>query len=134
MHPQGGSSSHDLTFHVCGVESTKEKASWAEERINNKLPGCEPRSHWKKASALITAPPLLDFSQMCTQMIIRWEHLKMESISKLSNLNFQWAKTLYQKSLNNVAIFFTFFKGYRCRCNKKNSYESPRKQMSNFTK
>ena len=46
MHPQGGSSSYDLTFHVCGVESTKGKSSWAEERINNKLPGCEPRSHW----------------------------------------------------------------------------------------
>ena len=113
MHPQGGSSSYDLTFHVCGVESTKGKSSWAEERINNKLPGCEPRSHWKKGSALITAPPLLDFCYMCTYVIIRWEHLKTESISKLSNLNFQWAKTLYQKSLNKVASFFTFFKGYR---------------------
>ena len=102
----GGSSSHDLTFHVCGVESTKGKGSWAKERINNKLPGCESRSHWKKASALITAPPLLDFCYMCTQMT--------QSISKLSNFNFQWAKTLYQKSLNNVAFFFTFFKGYRC--------------------
>jgi len=121
--------------HPQWVEITKGKASWAKERINNKLPGYEPRSHWKKASALITSPPLLDFCYMCTQiMIIRWEHLKTESISKLSNLNFQWAKTLYQKSLNNVAFFFTFFKGYRCRCNKKNSYESPRKQMSNFTK
>ena len=98
----GGSSSHDLTFHVCGVESTKGKASWAEERINKKLPGCEPRSHWQKASALITAPALLDFC-MCTQMT--------QSISKLSNLTFQWAKTLYQKSLNNVAFFLTFFKG-----------------------
>ena len=107
MHLQGGSSSHDLTLHVCGVESTKGKASWAEERINNKLPGCEPRSHWKKASALITAPPLLDFCYMCTHVIIRWEHLKKESISKLSNLNFQWARTLYQKSLNKVASFFT---------------------------
>ena len=113
MHLQGGSSSHDLTFHVCGVESTKGKASWAEERINDKLPGCEPRSHWKKASALITAPPLLDFCYMCTQMISIREHLKTESICKLSNLNFQWAKTLYQKSLNKVASFFTFFKGYR---------------------
>ena len=109
MHPQGGSSSHDLTFHVCGVKITKEKASWAEERINNKLPGCEPRSHWKKASALITAPPLLGFCYMCTQMISIWEHLKTESICKLSNLNFQWAKTLYQKSLNNVAFSFLHF-------------------------
>ena len=109
----GGSSSHDLTFHVCGVESTKGKGSWAKERINKKLPECEPRSHWKKASALITAPPLLDFC-MCTHVIIRCEHFKTESITKLSNLNFQWAKTLYQNNLNNVAFFFTFFKGYRC--------------------
>ena len=110
----GGSSSHDLTFHVCGVESTKGKGSWAKERINKKLPECEPRSHWKKASALITAPPLRDFCYMCTHVIVRCEHFKTESITKLSNLNFQWAKTLYQNNLNNVAFFFTFFKGYRC--------------------
>ena len=35
---------------------------------------------------------------------------KMESIRKLSNFNFQWAKTLYQNNLNNIAL-----KGYRCK-------------------
>ena len=39
---------------------------------------------------------------------------KTESIRKLSNSNFQWAKTLYHSILNNIAFFFTFFKGYRC--------------------
>ena len=37
----------------------------------------------------------------------------MESIRKLSNFNFQWTKTLYQNNSNNMAFFFTFFKGYR---------------------
>ena len=36
---------------------------------------------------------------------------KTESIRKLSNFNFQWTKTLYQNNLNNIAFFFTFFKG-----------------------
>ena len=34
----------------------------------------------------------------------------MESIRKLSNFNFQWTKTLYQNDLNNIVLFFTFFK------------------------
>ena len=38
--------------------------------------------------------------------------LKTESISKLSNFNFQWTKTLYQNNLKHVEFFFTFFKGY----------------------
>ena len=37
--------------------------------------------------------------------------IQKESIGKLSNLNFQWTKTLYQNNLNNTAISFTFFKG-----------------------
>ena len=37
----------------------------------------------------------------------------MESIRKLSDLNFQWTKTLYQNNLNNTAFFFAFFTGYR---------------------
>ena len=40
-------------------------------------------------------------------------NIKMESIRKLSNFNFQWTKTLYQNILNNTAFFFTFVKGYR---------------------
>ena len=38
----------------------------------------------------------------------------MESIRKLSDLNFQWTKTLYQNNLNNTAFLGgAFFKGYR---------------------
>ena len=40
--------------------------------------------------------------------------IRTESISKLSNFNFQWTKTLYQNNLNNIAFFFTFFMGSRC--------------------
>ena len=38
--------------------------------------------------------------------------IKMESIRKLSNFNFQWTKTLYQNVWNNITFVFTFFKGY----------------------
>ena len=40
-------------------------------------------------------------------------HFKTESIRKLSNFIFQRTKALYQNFLNNIAFFFTFFKGYR---------------------
>ena len=54
----------------------------------------------------------------CTNPSIAWavlfRSLKTESIRKLSNFNFQWTKTLCQNNLNNIAFFFTFFKGYRC--------------------
>ena len=43
-----------------------------------------------------------------------FHNLKTESIRKLSNFNFQWTKTLYQNNLNNITLFFTFLKGYRC--------------------
>ena len=33
--------------------------------------------------------------------------IQTESIGKLSNLNFQWTKTLYQNNLNNIAISFS---------------------------
>ena len=36
---------------------------------------------------------------------------KTESTRKLSNINSQWTKTLYQNNLKNIAFFFTFFKG-----------------------
>ena len=59
------------------------------------------------------------------------QQFKMESTGKLSNLNFQWTKTLYQNSLKNIAFFFTFFKAkdvnYLVICNntKENfSWES----------
>ena len=66
-------------------------------------------------------------------------NIKTKSIRKLSNCNFQWTKTLSQNSLNNIAFFFTLFKGFRCNqlsviTPKKISCVSPRKEMSNFTK
>ena len=36
--------------------------------------------------------------------------IKMESTMKLSYLNFQWTKILYQNNLKHIAFFFTFFK------------------------
>ena len=39
--------------------------------------------------------------------------INTDSIRKLSNFNYQRTKTLYQNNLNNIAFFFTFFKGYR---------------------
>ena len=39
--------------------------------------------------------------------------VKTEFITKLSNFNFQWTKTLYQNNFNNIAFFLTFFKSYR---------------------
>ena len=36
---------------------------------------------------------------------------KTEPITKLGNFNFQWTETLYQNNLNNMAFFFTLFKG-----------------------
>ena len=64
---------------------------------------------------------------------------KTESTRKLSNFNFQWTKTLYQNNLNNIALFFTLFKG--CRNNKVSvitpktiSHESLRKQISDFAR
>ena len=43
-----------------------------------------------------------------------WEtkkDIKTESIKKLSNINFQWTKILFQNILNNKAFFFILFKG-----------------------
>ena len=50
------------------------------------------------------------------------------SIKKLSNFNFQWTKASYQNNVNNTAVFFTFFKGYRYNliiiCNNTKDYFS----------
>ena len=35
--------------------------------------------------------------------------IKMESIRKLSNCNFQWTKTLYQNNLKHIAFCFLHF-------------------------
>ena len=34
--------------------------------------------------------------------------VKMESIRKLSNFNFQWTKSLYQNNLKHIAFFLLF--------------------------
>ena len=39
------------------------------------------------------------------------KNIKTESISKLSNFNFQWTKILYQNNIKHIAFFFTFFRG-----------------------
>ena len=36
------------------------------------------------------------------------QEIKMESIRKLSNFNFQSTKTLYQNNLNNIGFFLQF--------------------------
>ena len=45
----------------------------------------------------------------------KWREVKVrvktESVRKLSNINFQWTKTLYQNNLKHIAFFFTSFKG-----------------------
>ena len=65
--------------------------------------------------------------------------IKRESTGTSSNFDFQWTKILYQSNLKHIALFLTFFKGIRCNKSsvitpKKTFHESPRKQMSNFTK
>ena len=40
-------------------------------------------------------------------------HIKTESTRKLSNFNFQWTKTLYQKNLKNITFFFYIFQGLK---------------------
>ena len=44
-------------------------------------------------------------------IIIKMESIsiiKVESISKLSNLNVKWTKTLHQNNLNDIAFFLHF--------------------------
>ena len=67
------------------------------------------------------------------------QNVKRESIRKLSNFSFQWTKTSYQNNLNNIELYFTFFKDYRYNqlsviTPKKISYECPRNQIESFTK
>ena len=56
-------------------------------------------------------------------------HIKTKSIRKSSNFNFRWTKTLYQNNLNNIAFFFTFFKGERIFVMRARE-----KKISNFKK
>ena len=55
------------------------------------------------------------------------------------SIRIQWTKTLCQNNLKNIALFFTFFKGYRCNqlsviTPKKISNESPEKISVKFNK
>ena len=47
----------------------------------------------------------------------KWREVKLrvktESVRKLSNLNFQWTKTLYQNNLKHIAFFFYIFQGLK---------------------
>ena len=45
--------------------------------------------------------------------IYKREKIKMESIGKLSNFNFQWIKALYQNNLKNICILFYIFQGLK---------------------
>ena len=54
------------------------------------------------------------------------EVLKTKSIGKLSNFNFQGAKTLYQNIFKHIALFFRLFNGYRCN---KLSEITPKKRF-----
>ena len=67
--------------------------------------------------------------------------VKMESIRKLSNFNFQWTKTLYQNNLKHIAFFLLFSRimdviSKLCVITpEKNFYGSLRKKKnSNFIK
>ena len=65
--------------------------------------------------------------------------IKTESTKKLSNVNFQWTKTLYQNNLKNIELFFTFFKGLRCNkssvvTHKKYFLWEPKKMNVKFHK
>ena len=50
---------------------------------------------------------------ICQHALIIHMCINTESVRKLSNINFQWTKPLYQKNQNHIAFLFTFFKGYR---------------------
>ena len=50
-------------------------------------------------------------SQQLHRTLEYQDRMKMESIRKWSNFNFQWTKTLYQNNLKHIEYFFTFFKG-----------------------
>ena len=43
------------------------------------------------------------------KMLAASNRIKTESTRKLSNFNFQWTKTLYHNSLENIAFFFYIF-------------------------
>ena len=95
----------------------------------------EQNHNWLR---LLPAFALIISDKCIYQVSSQYEkEIKMESIRKLKNFNFQKTKTLYQNNLNNTAFLFTFFKGYRYNLlsvitPKTISLGSPIKYMSNF--
>ena len=79
---KGSKERHGQTRGVCLIEVSVKRESTVDQNR--------------------TGPPCISISKT----------LKTESIRKLSNFSFQGTKTLYQNNLDNIAFFFTFFKGY----------------------
>ena len=46
--------------------------------------------------------------------LLLWKYHTLFIVVFNCNFNFHWTKFSYQNNLNNIAFFFTFFKGYRC--------------------
>ena len=44
---------------------------------------------------------------------MKTKNIKTESIRKLSSINSQWTKILYQYNLKNIAFFFYIFQGLK---------------------
>ena len=64
------------------------------------------------------------FFRILRKRAIQEKKIKIESIRKLSNFNFQWTKTLYQNNFKRTESFFTFFWAYR----SIKLYEIPQKK------
>ena len=60
---------------------------------------------WKGNRHVRTCEKLavLFVKRVSQRAILPLKYFKTESIRKLSNVNFQWTKTLYQNNLNNIA-------------------------------
>ena len=63
--------------------------------------------------ASFSAVPWRDVDLCGRLQAVQGKWVKTESVGKLSNINFQWTKPLYQNNQNHIAFLFTFFKGYR---------------------
>ena len=62
---------------------------------------------FRNPGSLIWREIIMRFLKMCGFV---WTWPKMESIGKLSNINFQWTKTLYQNNLKHITFIFTCLK------------------------
>ena len=75
------------------------------------LPSPPPQTCPRKKTSLYTQASLVVSRISGWVLAALCRTIKTESIRKLSNFNFQWAKSLYQNNLKNITFFFTFFKG-----------------------